>query len=502
MEIAGRITDGNFSEIIVRQKHGKSIEIGDLFVADMPSGYAILEAFDLIYGSQLGQAARETASGLMLEGPEDLVLFEENFTNYNLAKLKMLLCLSGGKERIPKGLPPLFSSIRPAEERDMAFMKTHEDSMMIGHVRSGSRKLPTEVHLPGRNVMSHHVLIPATTGRGKSNLVKVMASSVLKKDFCSMLIFDPHDEYYGRGEKGLKDVADVEYYSVKPPAGGTDLIFNIRNLKPHHFEDLFNFTPPQMEAMWAFYNEHEDGWIERMLLAEKSGVEGMGINIATWSVLQRRFGVLFGIRRKGGGIECSRLFSADSGMTTINNICKSLEEGRSVIVDTSLLGSDLEVFVSSMISKEVFSRYKRHKMHGELNSKPIISIVLEEAVRFLNAESVQRGNVFSQIAREGRKFRVGLLAVTQLPSLIPKEILANMNTKIILGIELGSERNAVIESAAQDLSRDDRNIASLDTGEAIVTSNFTKFAVPVSVPLFEEIAGKKDAARKAFAGMG
>jgi len=236
-------------------------------------------------------------------------------------------------------------------------------------------------------------------------------------------------------------------------------------------------------------------------MASEDDVEAMNINIASWSVLQRKFGVLFGIRRNGDGIECSGIFSMTGSMTTISDICSSLESGRSVIIDTSLLSSDLEVFVSSLVSKEIFSRYKRHKMRGELEGKPIISIVLEEAVRFLNADAVQKGNIFSTIAREGRKFNVSLLAVTQLPSLIPKEILANINTKIILGMELGSERNAIIESAAQDLSRDDRNIASLDVGEAIVTSNFTKFAVPVSIPKFEDVIPSSEPARKGFAGM-
>jgi hypothetical protein len=61
-----------------------------------------------------------------------------------------------------------------------------------------------------------------------------------------------------------------------------------------------------------------------------------------------------------------------------------------------------------------------------------------------------------------------------------------MNTKIILGNELAAERQAVMESAAQDLSSDDRTIASLDKGEAIVSSNFTRFAVPIQIPLFEK----------------
>jgi hypothetical protein len=61
-----------------------------------------------------------------------------------------------------------------------------------------------------------------------------------------------------------------------------------------------------------------------------------------------------------------------------------------------------------------------------------------------------------------------------------------MNTKIILGIEMAPERQAIIESSSQDLSSDNRAIASLDKGEAIITSNFTKFAIPIKIPLFEE----------------
>ena len=139
-----------------------------------------------------------------------------------------------------------------------------------------------------------------------------------------------------------------------------------------------------------------------------------------------------------------------------------------------------------------------------MKDKPVISVVLEEAPRVLGKEALEKGpNIFSTIAREGRKFKVGLFAITQLPSLIPRQILANMNTKIILGIEMGPERDAIIQSSAQDLSDDDRNIASLDKGEAIITSNFARFATPVKIPLFEEFVkkDKKEDVRKDFGGV-
>ena len=53
------------------------------------------------------------------------------------------------------------------------------------------------------------------------------------------------------------------------------------------------------------------------------------------------------------------------------------------------------------------------------------------------------------------------------------------------------ERQAIIESASQDLSSDSRAIAALDKGEAIVTSNFTKFAIPIKIPLFENYVKNK-----------
>jgi hypothetical protein len=56
---------------------------------------------------------------------------------------------------------------------------------------------------------------------------------------------------------------------------------------------------------------------------------------------------------------------------------------------------------------------------------------------------------------------------------------------------MATERHAIMESAAQDLSDDDRTIASLDKGEAIVSSIFTRFAVPIYMPLFDEFVKSK-----------
>ena len=195
-----------------------------------------------------------------------------------------------------------------------------------------------------------------------------------------------------------------------------------------------------------------------------------------------------------------------AGENTIADIGNELEDSKIVIIDTSSFSGSEEILIGSLISNEIFNRYKGYKTRGKLNDKPVISVVLEEAPRVLGKEVLEKGpNIFSTIAREGRKFKIGLTAITQLPSLIPREILANINTKIILGIEMAPERQAIIESASQDLSEDQRNIASLDKGEAIVSSNFAKFAIPVKIPLFDDVVkeelGKQKKLKRDFSGI-
>lgn len=61
-----------------------------------------------------------------------------------------------------------------------------------------------------------------------------------------------------------------------------------------------------------------------------------------------------------------------------------------------------------------------------------------------------------------------------------------MNTKIIMGTDMHQERQALIDSASHDLRSYNRAIASLDRGEAIVSSNFSPFAIPIKVSLYKE----------------
>ncbi|MBW2998277.1 ATP-binding protein, partial [Candidatus Woesearchaeota archaeon] len=216
------------------------------------------------------------------------------------------------------------------------------------------------------------------------------------------------------------------------------------------------------------------------------------VHESTLAVIKRRLSDILDVSIINEEIVCNGIFDLNSGESTISDIVNCLENSSTVIINTSQTSGKLEILIGSLITSEVYSKYKYYKLKNMLNDKPIISILLEEAPRVLGKEVLEKGsNIFSTIAREGRKFQVGLIAITQLPSLIPRQVLANMNTKIILGIEMAPERQAIIDSASQDISSDNKNIAALDKGEAIITSNFSPFAVPIRIPFFLDFKKEK-----------
>ncbi|MBI5393146.1 ATP-binding protein [Candidatus Woesearchaeota archaeon] len=493
MNIKGKIIGGSFNKVIIRQKQEENIQLGELLVSGKEK--ILLQVYDLTYASQLSQQNLELISGMQLEKNADVDFFEQELRNYTLAFAKNLVQLQSNKVSLCKELPLFFSDVREIAKEDFSMLRNPEKRLRIGKLRSGNKIIDLEIVLDGEKTFSEHILIVSSTGKGKSNLTSCLLYDSIDKEYCGILILDPHDEYYGRNKLGLKNHAmkdKVHYYTpYNPPAGAYSLRIHISTLKPSHFNGIVSWSDPQKEAIYSYYKQHKEQWIEALLLSKNKDDENKDYHEMTLAVVRRKLMQILDLKVKDQQVSSQGIFDMDSGKTTVGDVCNKLEKSCKVIIDTSLFSSNVEILLGSLFATEIFSRYKRYKIDGILETKPVISVVIEEAPRVLGKEMAQIGNIFSTIAREGRKFKVGLLAITQIPSQIPREILANMNTKIILGIEMAPERQAIIESSAQDLSDDNRTIASLDKGEAIISSTFLKFATPVKIPFFDDIAQQK-----------
>lgn len=487
MVVKGQIVRGDIGELYLRKKHDADIELGELLIVKDGSRKILCQVSNLSYGSQVSGQNLEYISGFDLEEDIDTSFIDGNIRHYVLCHINPVLVIQeNGATRGPSVIPPLFSYARDVTAEDFSFLP--RSGVQLGLLRSGKHTLDIPACLDAVDVASHHVLITGTTGKGKSVLMKNLLWETTRQTGVASLVFDPHDEYYGDGRSkyGLQDTDSsrtVSYFTPShPPVGQQSLRINVSLLRTEHFS-LIDFSSAQRQALQSYFKTYRERWIKAILFERSLNDE---YNDATLQVVKRRLSQLLQLQKKKDTIVEEGAFSLNAGSNTITDIAAQLENGFTVIVNTSPFSGTIELLLANLITSEIFTRYRQYKLDG-IVGKPVISVVLEEAPRVLGRDVLEHGpNVFASIAREGRKFGIGLVAITQMPSLIPKELLANMNTKIILGTEMSQERTAIIESASHDLSKDNRTIASLSKGEALISSNFSPLALPTTIPFFDK----------------
>lgn len=155
---------------------------------------------------------------------------------------------------------------------------------------------------------------------------------------------------------------------------------------------------------------------------------------------------VYNIREKGAypwlGINVKpEVTVIESGTFSIDKIVENINNGETVILDVSKipLGQG-DVIVQSIIRRLFESRMGLGV--DRIRELPPIAIVSEEAPLYLSPDKVRSPyNVFARIAREGRKFGLGLIAITQLATQIERQILANFNTIIALRTKFVSDIN-------------------------------------------------------------
>ena len=393
----------------------------------------------------------------------------------------------GDEFRKTKTIPHHFSKVRRTNIDDYEFLKSSLGDIQVGNLRSGDRVLEFPVGISGKAI-PHHIGIFATTGMGKSNLMKNLALSCMRLRKYGFLILDPHGEYYDGGEygkKGLKhakmDDAFVVFSSRKLDGSHNSLHVASSEIQIADLENLYEFTGVQKEFMETAQYKFGDTWLtdinDKKVEELKNIMEGK-FQEGTINVVKRRLESLFRFD----------LITRDPQLSITSNIVDCLHDGKVVLVDTSNMYETEELLISTVLARAIFENHKTIYGDKEKFDKiPPVLIALEEAQRVLTEA---KGTIFAQIAREGRKFKTGLCAVSQQPKLIDSEVISQFNTLFILGLADRRDREILRNSAKQDISQLDNEIQMLMPGEALIASPFTPFAVPVKIHLYEEYVEK------------
>lgn len=116
------------------------------------------------------------------------------------------------------------------------------------------------------------------------------------------------------------------------------------------------------------------------------------------------------------------------------------ENGNLTIIDLSLVPSEIIHIITAVIARMIFDALQRYrKLHSENKVLPTV-LVMEEAHTFIKLYKEDAENkdaatvccqVFERIAREGRKFGLGLVLSSQRPSELSPTVLSQCNTFLI-----------------------------------------------------------------------
>ncbi len=499
----GRVIGNSVMETRFRMNFGEVLQVGEMLVVEnnMSEVRYLVRVMDIEHGAD---AERED---WMVREAGGFLAKDMNFEQTDIEGLKPRLFCTGvcsplghvehDSFKKTKTIPSHFSKVRRTSVDDYAFLKRFLGDIQVGNLRSGDDVLDFPVGISGQAI-PHHIGIFATTGMGKSNLMKNIALSCMKLRRYGFLVLDPHGEYYDGGElskKGLKqagyDDALVVFSSRKLDGPHNSIHLAASEIEIADLQNLYEFSDAQKECMQSAQYKYGDTWLLDLNDKTVSNISkdlGDKYHEGTINVIKRRLENLFRMD----------LVTRDKRLSVTNNIIDCLHSSRVVLVDTSNMFEAEELLISTVLSRAIFERNKAiYSDKGKFDSLPPLLIAMEEAQRVLGQA---KGTIFSQIAREGRKFKVGLCAVSQQPKLIDEEIISQFNTLFILGLADKKDRDILRNSAKQDVSQLDNEIQMLMPGEALIASPFTPFAIPVKIHLYEEYLESDRVAREETEG--
>ena len=151
------------------------------------------------------------------------------------------------------------------------------------------------------------------------------------------------------------------------------------------------------------------------------------------------------------------------------------ENGPIAVIDLSLVPSEVIHIIVSVLARMVFEAVQRYRRQ-EQEELPT-TLVLEEAHTFVHRDL--RGDsappsgracarVFDRIAREGRKFGLGLVLASQRPSEISPTVLSQCNTFLLHRIVNDRDQELVRKLVPDGLGTLLRDLPSLPTRRAIL----------------------------------
>ncbi|MHB8546138.1 MAG: helicase HerA domain-containing protein [Nitrosotalea sp.] len=456
----------------VTAQSSKPLSVGEYVIIDSQDGQILGLVEKSIISSEALTDVRNFDEAVESKEVADINSRDKNY-KVKIGILGFLDKLQKGQMILP-AVPPLpGTSILEATQKDLGviFGPITEEWVRIGSLLRNSS---IEAKINVNKIVSRHLAILAMTGMGKSNLVSLIARHVASLNG-TLIIFDYHNDYENL------DVPKINYMLAK---------INPRLLPADKLAEVIELR------------ENAD---KQQRALRESLTESVKQSKNFWQALEEST-ASFGRTTKGYADSASRVLDKiDDAKHRFSDILDPdcgdpvdlIKEGRVNVLNISELSerqanAGLSYYLQELLQHRKDAVWERKgKSSGKRNNRFLapIFVIIEEAHVFIpKGEHTDTKYWASKVAREGRKFGIGLGVVSQRPRNIDPNVLSQMGSLAIMKIVQDDDQQQ-IASAAESLSKDLLSqLSSLNIGDAVLIGQWVNLPSIVHV---DEVKSKK-----------
>jgi len=352
--------------------------------------------------------------------------------------------------RIPRTPPPPGVEVKRADSETLrrVFGERGDSTLRIGTLISHDE---VPVCIDVNRMVSRHLAILAVTGAGKSNTVAVITDGIVKMGG-TVVLFDMHSEYVNSdlGDGNVNPVTPI----LDPCTLSVGELMQLMNIRPEYHVQERIFREAYRNAMDKIRRGEDPAHFLELLKEELSSGEENRKEKAP-------------ILNKVEGFEdkYSRVIRPGVG-----DIVSKFRLGYANVVDLGQVDEECADVVVSHTLRRLLEERKKFIIEGGGRGfrHPVLTVVEEAHILAPTSEDTLSSYWISRVAREGRKFGVGLCLVSQRPKALSVNALSQVNNMIILKLVEPSDQRHV-QAASEALSDELLSqLPSLNTGEAVV----------------------------------
>ena len=360
--------------------------------------------------------------------------------------------------------------------------------------------------LNGNKFFQRHAVIVGSTGSGKSWSVAKILEQVAKLKSANTILFDIHGEYTplnscgfthykiaGPNDSVSDDKLFLPYWLLTYEemlsmmidrsdnnAPNQAMLFSTEVLKlkrnqletcnHQEMENIITLDSPIPYNLTTLITELDD--LDKEMVPGQRGEKQGPYHGKLTRFIQR-------LKAKTEDKRLNFMFSQDSSLLEynyMNVLCEKLmkpsfdTKGGVKIIDFSEVPSDVLPLIASLVARVVFA------VQQWSETRVPIAMFCDEAHLYIPASTessmdTQSVGSFERIAKEGRKYGVGLVVVSQRPSEVNRTVLSQCNNFVAMRLTNADDQAVIKRLLPDSLGDYSEMLPILDIGEAIVVGD-------------------------------